>query len=149
MALQIWDPFRDVLSLRDAMDRLFESSFVRPWAQGTIWMPLDVEETDNEYVVHAVLPGFSPEDVNVTVSGDTLTIRAEHRPEEGKTYLVREIPRGTVTRTITFPAAVEGDQAHAEYVNGELVLTIPKAEEVRPKQIKINVDEQKQLAAAR
>ena len=119
MTLMRWDPFREVFSLRDAMDRLMEESFVRPtwWANGhTFGLPLDVQESDNEYVVKASLPGYRPEDVNITVTGDTLTIRAEHRGEEehkGENFLLRERRFGTVSRSITLPAPIQGDQVQA------------------------------------
>ena len=148
MTLMRWDPFREVFSLRDAMDRLMEESFVRPswWANGnTFGLPLDVQESDNNYIVKASLPGYKPEDVNITVTGDTLTIRAEHRGEEerkGENFLLRERRFGTVSRSITLPAPIQGDQVQANYHNGELILTLPKVEEVKPRQIQITAGDQ-------
>ena len=152
MALQRWDPFRDVLSLRDAMNRLFEESVVRPTslvAGAVVSMPLDLEESGNEYVVRASLPGFRPEDVNISVTGGTLTISAENKgeQEQGRNYLLRERRLASVTRSITLPVRINADQAQARYENGELVLTLPKAEEVRPRQIQIQAGGQQQLQA--
>ncbi len=152
MSIQRWDPFRDVLRLRDAMDRLLEESFVRPTSitpTAALGMPLDVEETDHEYTIRASLPGFKPEEINVSLQGDVLTISGQHKGEEERreqNYLIRERRMGSVSRTVTLPSRVQADQAKAEYENGELVLTLPKAEEARPKQIQINVGGQQQLS---
>lgn len=79
MAIERWDPFREMVSLRDAVNSLLQESFVRPGgvpgAGGPTTLPLDVAETENEFVVKASLPGIKPEDVQITVHGDTLTIR--------------------------------------------------------------------------
>ncbi len=143
MSLQRWDPFRDMFRLRDAMDRLLEESFVRmPGVPQAFGMPIDVEESDNDYTVTATLPGFRPEDVNVSIVGDTLTISAEKKSgdeQQGANYLLRERRTGSVSRTITFPARVQADAASARYENGELILTVPKAEEMRPRQVKVEI----------
>ena len=155
MTLRVWDPFRDSMSLSDAMNRLFAESFVRPastWGGNGhgYWFPIDIEETDNEYVVKASLPGYRPEDVNITTSGDTLTISGEYKGEEEhkeSNYLLRERRFGSFSRTITLPVPFDSNQANARYEHGELVLTLPKAEEVRPRQIKIDVASQPQLSS--
>ncbi|MDP9351248.1 MAG: Hsp20/alpha crystallin family protein [Chloroflexota bacterium] len=148
MSLQRFDPFREVLTLRDAMNRLFEDSVVRPSSVQAsqvgsgYGLALDVEESGDNYTVRASLPGFRPEDVQVQVVGDTLSISAQHRSEQERNennYLLRERRMGSVSRTITLPQRVQSDQAQATFDNGELVLTLPKAEEVRPRQIKIDV----------
>jgi len=150
MALQRWDPFREVLSLRDAINRLFEESWVSPTSivtRTTVGMPVDIEERDNEYVIKASLPGFKPEDVNVSVTGDTVTISAEQKGEEerkGANYLVRERRFGSVSRSFTLPTRIDANNAKATFEHGELVLTLPKAEEAKPKQIQINVGGQLQ-----
>ncbi len=146
MSIQRFDPFRDVLSLRDAMSRLFEESFVRPASFGThpagtaLGFPVDIEQGQSEYILRASLPGFSPEEVNVTVTGDVLTIRAEHRQqqEQNRNYLVRERRVGAVVRTIALPERVQADAAEARFENGELVLTLPTAPENRPTRIQIS-----------
>lgn len=154
MTIQRWDPFRDVLSLRDAMNRLFEDSYVRPATMGTgtaVGLALDLEETENEYVVRASLPGFKPEDVNINVVGDTLTIQAQHSGEQerkGDSYLLRERRIGSLSRTVTLPQRIQADQAQAHFENGELILTLPKAEDTKPRQIKINVQGRQELAGS-
>ena len=147
MSIQRFDPFREMLSLRDAMSRLLEESFVRPAAVGALpagtalGFPVDVEQGQNEYIVRASLPGFAPEEVDVTLTGDVLTIRAEHRRQQerqDRNYLVRERRAGAVVRTIALPERVRADQAQARFENGELVLTLPTAPESRPTRIQIN-----------
>jgi len=157
MSIQRFDPFRDVLSLRDAMSRLFEESYVQPsvaaragLGTGTaLGFALDVEENQDGYTVRASLPGFRPEDVQVSIVGDTLSIQAEHRGQEekqGTNYLLKERRMGSVARTITLPQRVNPDGAQARYENGELVLSLPKVEEVRPRQIKVEVQGRQELA---
>lgn len=139
-------PFGELLSLRQAMDRLFEDSFVRPFGwNGSSYeglgMPVDVSMTPDELVVEAQLPGVDPDQVDITVENGTLAIRAETSSEtksgEGD-YLVREIRRGTVSRTIGLPNGLQADRADATFENGVLTLRIPKAEEVKPRQIRIS-----------
>jgi HSP20 family protein len=139
-------PFGELLSLRSAMDRLFEDSFVRPrpWAgifEGGLALPLDVTATSDEIRVEASLPGLKPEDVEITVEDGTLTIsgqsREEHR-EGDDSYLLQEIRRGTFSRSVTLPTGLEPDKATATFENGVLTLRIPKAEQVKPHQIRIS-----------
>ena len=139
-------PFGELLSLRQAMDRLFEDSFVRPrpWGSNLIegtTLPLDVSSTADELVVEAALPGVKPEDVDITIENGTLTIRgqssSERRAEEGD-YLVQEIRRGEFSRSITLPSGLEPDKASASFENGVLTLRVPKAEQVKPRQIRIS-----------
>jgi HSP20 family protein len=143
-----WDPFTEVLSLRDAMGRLLEESFVRPPALANgassatpmLTLPLNVYDTGNELVVNADLPGFRPEDVNISVDGDRLTIRAksnESHEDKGKNYIVHETRYGSYIRTITLPTLVKADNAQANFENGVLHLTLPKSEQSRPLQIKV------------
>ncbi len=136
-------PFGELMSLRQAMDRLFEDSFVRPsrsWTTlGEAPIPLDIRHGTDELVVEAALPGVKPEDVDITVEQGTLTIRAEsssERREEGE-YLVQEIRRGMASRTVSLPNGLEPDRATATFENGILTLRIPRAEEVKPRQIRI------------
>jgi HSP20 family protein len=142
MAIERWDPFREAISLRDAMNSLFQDSFVRPggMSSGGVGLPVDVRENENEYVVHASLPGVKPEDVQITVHGDTLTIRGETKGHEEKStenWLIRERRAGAFQRSISFAAPVNADRAVAQFEHGVLTLTLPKAEEAKPKQIKI------------
>jgi HSP20 family protein len=137
-------PFGELLSLRQAMDRLFEDSYVRPsGAGGEADRPLAVDaySTADALVIEAALPGVKPDDVEISLLGDTLTISASSgeetsRDEEGYSY--REIKRGSFSRSLTLPAGLNPDGAAAEFENGLLRLSIPKAEESRPRQIRIN-----------
>jgi len=144
MAIVRWDPFREMMTLRNVMDRMFEDSMVRRLQSATDgtegFLPLDMYQTDNEVVIKASLPGMKPENVDISITGDVLTIRAEQQQEEeakDENYIVRERRYGSTTRAIQIPVAVQGDKAEATFENGILVLTLPKAEEVKPKQIKV------------
>src|SRR4051794_6765479 len=99
-------PFGDLMTLRQAMDRVFDDTFFRPYGNDAVALPLDAKTTKDELVVEAALPGVKPEDVDITVENGALTIRAETKTErqdgEGD-YLVREISRGTYTRTVALP----------------------------------------------
>lgn len=145
MAFERWgDPFRDVISLRDAMNTLLQESFVRPGsgapAGNQLALPLDVAETENEFLVSASLPGVKPEDVQITVHGDTVTIRGELRDEEelkSGHWLLRERRTGVFQRSLTLTAPVDSNKASARFDNGVLTLSLPKSEQAKPKQIKI------------
>ena len=138
-----WDPYREMDSMSRLMDRWF-GGIPRVWvdeadgAEG--YVPLDLYETDNEVVVQAALPGVKPEDVDIQISGDTLTIRGEtkHEEEENKRdYYRQESWYGSFARSVTLPVQVNADGADAVFENGVLKLTIPKAEEAKPKTIKV------------
>ena len=135
-------PFGELMSLRSAMDRLFEDSFVRPFNGGLegAGLPLDITSTRDALLVEASMPGIKPENVEITVENGTLSIRGEQRDErtegEGEN-LLQEIRRSTVSRTVSLPSGLEPDKATASFEHGILTLRIPKAEEVKPRQIKI------------
>ena len=142
-------PMGELLSLRQAMDRLFEESYVRPRGgghlgiegQGGQGMPLDVYATREALVVEAALPGVKPDDVEITVTGDTLTISAtsaEERRSEDQGVLYQEIRRGSMSRALTLPENLKADEAQASFENGILRLHIPRAEQARPRQIRIS-----------
>lgn len=143
MAIVRWDPFQDMVSLRDAMDRLFQESFIRPTSrmlarEGVF--PMDVYETDNEFVVKASLPGIKPEDVEITMTGDTLTIKGETKADEEvkqENYYLQERKYGSFVRSVTIPVLVQADKADAKFEHGILTLTLPKAEEVKPRTIRV------------
>ena len=139
-------PFGELMSLRSAMDRLFEDSFVRrPLAPlfdtAAASLPLDVTRTKDALVVEAALPGIKPEDVEITVEDGTLSIHGEFHDErregEGES-LVSEIRRGSVSRSVALPTGLEPDKATATFEHGVLTLRIPKAESVKPRQIRIS-----------
>jgi HSP20 family protein len=138
-----WEPFNELVSLRDAMDRLFEESIVRPrstlntLADGPA---VDMYETKDDVVVKASVPGVKAEDIDVSVVGDILTIKGEFKQEDNvdkENYHRRERRFGSFARTLTLPATVDVDKASAEFEQGVLKLTLPKAEEVKPKTIEI------------
>jgi HSP20 family protein len=139
--LMRWDPFQ----MRDTMDRLFERGFNRPWRlltwdAGEGLFPVDVYETDEDVVVKASLPGVKAEEVQISVTGDTLTIRGETKGEEeekGSNYYRKERHFGAIQRSLTLPVRVDSDKANAEFEDGVLTLRLPKAPEVRPKTIEV------------
>src|SRR3954451_20581646 len=143
MAIQLREPYREMISLRDAMNSLFQESFVRPGGQtegGALMLPLDITENENEFIVRASLPGVRPEDVQITAHGDTLTIRGEIKEDQEKKdeqYHLRERRFGLFQRTVTLPTTISADKAQAQFDNGVLTLILPKAEESKPKQIRI------------
>lgn len=140
-----YDPFSEMVTLRQAMDRLFEDSFVSPLTlrsfNGEAPAPaLDVHETGDEIVVTAALPGLKAEDVDITITGQTLSIRGEFKADENisrDAYLYRERRYGTFHRQLQLPVRVQGEAAKATFEDGVLTLHIPKAEEVKPRQVKI------------
>jgi HSP20 family protein len=144
MAIEVWDPFREAVSLRDAVNSLLLDSFVRPSGapagNGRGVLPIDVAENENEFVIKASLPGVKPEDVQITVHGDTLTIRGETRADEEKKgghWHVRERRFGQFQRSLSLATPVDADRAQAQYEHGVLTLTLPKAEQAKPHQIKV------------
>jgi HSP20 family protein len=139
-----WEPLRDMATLRDAMDRMFEDRMMRPpmplapWAEGGL--DLDMYETEDKVVVKTAIPGVKVEDIKVSVSGETLTINAETKEEEEvkrENYLRKERRFGSYCRTVTLPGGLKADSAEADYTDGILTLNFPKAEEVKPKSIKV------------
>jgi HSP20 family protein len=132
------------MTLREAMDRLFEESVVRP---GTRWagapdsrlaLPIDAYATDEDIVITAAIPGIDPSAVEITIEGDSLTIRGELKgPMENVNYLLQERPYGSFSRTLRLNVPVQADKAEASFEKGVLTLTIPKQEEIKPKTIKV------------
>ncbi|MBI5029546.1 MAG: Hsp20/alpha crystallin family protein [Chloroflexi bacterium] len=135
-----WDPFGD-----RSLDRLFDESFVRPnwgWIApvGAANLAIDMYETKDDVVVKAVLPGIKPEQVEVTITGDVLTIRGESKEEnqvKEENYVRKERRFGSFSRCVTLPGGLKADKADAAFENGVLTLKIPKAEELKPKTIKV------------
>jgi len=139
-------PLGEFVSLRQAMDRLFEDSFFRPstssfGGDGSAAVPLDITNAPDALIVEAALPGMRPEDVDITIESGTLTIRAETRTERQETdgeMLVNEIRRGSASRSVALPSGLEPDKAAATFEHGILHLSIPRAEAVKPRQIRIS-----------
>jgi HSP20 family protein len=137
-----WEPFRETVSLRDWMDRALQASWAGPFAGvNEVSIPaVDLYQTDDDVVVKATLPGVKSEDLSISVTGDVLTIRGEVKEESssnGANYHVRERSFGSFSRSLALPTAVVADKARAEFENGILSLTLPKAEEVKPKTITV------------
>jgi len=129
-----------------------QDSFVRPMGLlgeggAAAMLPLDITENENEFIVRASLPGVRPEDVQITAHGDTLTIRGEIKEDQERKddqYHLRERRFGLFQRTVTLPTTISADKAQAQFDNGVLTLILPKAEESKPKQIRIGGKSQTQ-----
>ncbi len=140
-----WEPMREVITLRDAMDHLFDEAFTRPWiardGDSTAYAPaIDMYQTQDDVVVKAAIPGFKQEDVQINVTGDVLTIKGETRENnevKEKAYHIREQRWGSFERSVELPTLVTAEKAKAEFENGLLTITLPKAEEVKPKTITV------------
>jgi len=140
-----WEPFRGATSLQDHVNRLFNDVFERRDEESslTAWAPaVDIYETEHELVVKADLPDIDPKDLDIRVENNILTIRGERKFEKKvneENYLRVERAYGSFARSFTLANTVNSDAIKAEYQNGVLTLTIPKREEAKPKQIKVNV----------
>ena len=137
-----WEPVREMMTLREAMDRLFDDAFTRPMGtNGVSTVPaIDLYQTDDEVVVKAALPGLKADDVQITVANDVLTLRGEVKWENAHKeaiYHIREQRYGSFERSIALPIDVQTDKAQADFQNGVLTITLPKAESVKPKTINI------------
>ena len=137
-----WEPERDMMTLREAMDRLFDGAFTRPISMSGISLlpAIDVYETNDDVVVKVALPGLKAEDVQITLTADLLTLRGEFKQEEEKnetTYHIREQRTGSFERSVMLPTDIQAEKAKADFENGILTITLPKAEAVKPKTIMI------------
>lgn len=140
MALMRLNPVRDMWTLRRAMDRLFDENWVADYNGNTpvTRLPVDAYSTDNEIVIMAPVPGVNPEDVEIMVEGETLTIRGEVPARvEGMNYIFRERFHGPFERVLRLNVPVNVDGIEATFNNGLLTVVLPKAEEIRPKVIKV------------
>lgn len=141
-----WNPNSEIMSLWDAMDRLFDDTFTRPFAllheggSSGSSLAIDMYQTAEEVVVKAALPGLQAEQVQINITGDVLTVRGETKQEEetgNKAWHLREQRWGAFERSVALPTAVVSDKAKAEFENGILTISLPKAEEVKPKSITV------------
>jgi HSP20 family protein len=148
MSLIRWDPFDDLASLRESMDKLFEEFFSDRPGRGrravpTVWQPaIEAYETDHDVVVRAELPGVDPNQVEITITEDSLTIKGEAKSEledKRRNYYRRELRYGSFLRSIALPSGVQSDQAKATFKNGILEIRVPKSERAKPKTVKIEV----------
>ncbi len=155
-----WDPFREMISVRSQMDQLVGDLLREPsgWqgngqgnGQGShIRLALDVCEDDNSYSVKASLPGIDPADLDISFSENTLTIQGETQAEsveENAKWHLRERSFGRFVRSIKMPATVNADDISADYEDGVLTLTLPKAEEIKPLIIAVRGTEDRTVAA--
>ena len=142
-----WDPWGDIVSLREAMNNLLEESFVRP-QPGTSGpgmassLALDVKETLDSFMVTASVPGVPPSDIDITILGDTLRIRGQRKEVveetgEGNRWLLRERRFGAFERTVSLPSVVDSEGSSADFNNGVLTITLPKADVAKPRNIPI------------
>jgi len=136
------DPFYDIVSARDTMDRMLDNYFGRSALsfEGYGVIDLDMYQTDDEIVVEASIPGIKPEDINISIAGEVLTIKGEVEQEKetkNADYHIQERRFGSFSRSVTLPTMVVADKAVADFKNGILKLTLPKAEEVKPKTISV------------
>jgi HSP20 family protein len=137
-----WEPLRDMMTLREAMDQLFNDAFTRPRSSSgvSIIPPVDLYQNADEVVVKVNLPGLKAEDVQISVTSDVLTLRGEFKQENEKkeaTYHVLERRSGAFERSVMLPTDVQTDKAKADFEDGVLTITLPKAEAVKPKMISI------------
>ena len=150
-----FEPFRNASSLPDHLNRLFNEAFERSSEEGnlTVWAPsVDIYETEHELVVKADLPDVKPEELDIRVENNILTIRGERKFEKSvneSNYLRVERSYGSFARSFSLANTVNSEAIKADYKNGVLTLSIPKREEAKPKQIKVNVEAPAVAAAAR
>ncbi len=150
MAIVRWDPFRDLVTLQERMNRMFDESFrgasrsgSEDWALGGAWAPaVDIYEQDGNIVLKAELPGVDPKQVDVRLESNTLTLSGERKVDhEVKQEHYHRVERayGSFTRSFTLPSTVDQEKIKADYKDGVLKVTLPKREEAKPKQISIAV----------
>lgn len=140
-----WDPFEEMTSLRDAMSQLVAESFVRPRTPAGVFQPpLDLYETENEYVMRLAAPGLKPDNFEITAQQNMLTIRGRTEDEQqdenqqnGLRYHIQEQRFGEFARTIRFPTPVDTDKIRASLADGILNIRVPKAESAKPKRISV------------
>ena len=146
MAIVRWTPARELLTIRDQMDRLMDEFVTPTWRSRAGWegavasFPVDVYQTDKEYVVKATLPGVKADDLDVNIVGETLTIKAttkQGNEVKDENWLLRETQYSAFSRSITLPSEVQADKVDADLDSGVLTLRIPKAEAILPRTIKV------------
>ena len=143
-----WKPFRELERVRREMDRLWDSFFderlTRRGEEVREWLPsVDVAETDKDIVVKAEIPGIDPNDIDISLANDLLTIKGEkkqEKEEKEENYHLVERSYGVFTRSVRLPGQVQNDRISASYKDGILKVTLPKSEETKKKEIKIKVE---------
>jgi HSP20 family protein len=153
MSMMRWDPFAEMTTLRQAIDQLFENSFIRPGnssSTGGLGIPVDLVERNDAIVVKASLPGVKPDDLQIQIQQNMLTITGEQheeREQEQGRYYLAERRVGRMSRSIALPVAVDADASDAVFAYGVLTLTLPKAAQARTKQIAVRPSSQEQLSS--
>jgi len=141
-----FSPLRDLVAMRDSMDRLLDDRWVSPgswltWSSmGTSYLPMDVYETSDDFVVRALVPGAAADGIDIQFQGGVLTLRAKNEEPvlpEGATWLLHEGSAGEYIRQVTLPRAVDAEQAQTTFENGVLTLTLPKTAGSKPKHIRV------------
>lgn len=137
-----WEPAREMMTLREAMDRLFDDAFTRPLSLRDAWSvpAIDMYQTDDEIVVKASLPGIKADEVQINITGEVLTLKGEMKHEEDKkekAWHIHEQKWGSFERSVVLPTNVVADKAKAEFENGILTITLPKADEAKPRTITV------------
>jgi HSP20 family protein len=136
-----WEPMREMMTLREAMDRLFDDAFTRPVNANNWGAPaIDLYQTNDNVVVKAALPGLKADDVQISITGDVLTLKGEFKQNnevKETTYHIKEQRYGSFERSVMLPTDVETDKAKADFENGILTVTLPKAEQVKPRTITV------------
>lgn len=138
-SLSRWTPVRDLITMREMMDQVMGDVLGRQREYRQVWtLPMDAFANEDAIVLMADVPGLRPEDVEVTLEGDTLTIRGEFKARaEGQNYLMRERMTGRFERTLTINTPIDASKIEATFENGVVRITLPKAEAVKPRQITV------------
>ncbi|PIZ56157.1 hypothetical protein COY23_03525 [bacterium (Candidatus Torokbacteria) CG_4_10_14_0_2_um_filter_35_8] len=142
MAIIRWNPFQETMSLRDAMDQLFEDSMVSKNSLSDVVPACDIYQDKDNLYIEIPLAGVDPKDVDISIKDDVLTAKGETKRKEEikrKDYYRNEVQYGSFSRSISLPVRVKGDKASADSKNGMLKITMPKAEEAKPKKITVNL----------
>jgi HSP20 family protein len=142
--LTLWEPFRELVTMRDDVDRLFDTFFGRqPQTMDEFWQPaIDIEENNGNLMVRAEIPGMNKDDIKVSVKEDLLKISGERKHEnetKEKTFHRIERSHGKFERIIRLPSEVDADKVKASYKDGVLNVTLPKPESMKPKKIDVEI----------
>lgn len=144
-----WDPFQDMLNLRNIVDHMFEDFYggERPLTRTSTWgLALDLVENEDEFTVKASLPGIKPDDIDITYTENTLTIKGDIKEDKETSeahYHMRERRFGSFSRSITLPSKVKPEAIEANFSDGVLTVHMPKTEEMKPKRISIKASSPK------
>ena len=148
MAIVRWRPFRDMMNIQDEVNRLFDDFLGRPllrteWSE-EVWSPsVDISETEDNVIIKAEMPGLNKDEVKISLQDNTLTLMGEkklEKVEKDANYHRVERSYGVFNRSFTLPTSVKSDKIKATYKDGILSITLPKTEEVKPKEIPISIE---------